>query len=207
MSAGCLERIQSFLLSESVAKHIIDEHASLVDATSITELRDNVELREINNRSQDRPLVSAANASISPSPSALPILNEINFYASRESLTIVIGIVGSGKSTLLRAILGELECSEGSISNNARDMAYCSQSAWLQNSTVRNIVCGPIDDDEIDERWYHTVMHACAFDEDVLHLPNQHETIIGSRGVTLSGGQRQRLVCSRLTITTACADP
>ena len=32
------------------------------------------------------------------------------------------------------------------------------------------------------------------FDEDILQLPNQDDTIVGTRGVTLSGGQKQGLV-------------
>lgn len=196
MSAGCLERIQSFLLSDSVAKNVIATYLSPDEISSITQLNDTIELQEMHGKSLEGPIILLKKASIAPAPSASTILHDINLQATKGSLTMVIGIVGCGKSTLLKAIIGELACTEGSININARDMAYCSQSAWLQNASVKSIVCGPIDESEIDERWYALVMHSCAFDDDVLSLPDQHDTIIGSRGVTLSGGQKQRLVIS-----------
>lgn len=197
MSAGCLERIQTFLLSDSISKHTIHSQTAIPTMTSYTELVNTIELPERGNNSPGRPIISVENVSLSPSSSALPILQNINFQAAKGSLTMVIGVVGSGKSTVLKAMIGEIACSQGFVTNNAMNMAYCSQGAWLQNSSVKNIVCGPISESEIDYEWYATVIHSCAFDEDVLNLPNQHDTIIGSRGVTLSGGQRQRLALAR----------
>lgn len=204
MSAGCLDRIQAFLLSDSVAKRTTD--STLQDTASTTELRSSIELHAVNNKSTGRSIVSAENVSLSPSSSTLPILHDLNFKIKKGSLTIIIGRIGSGKSILLKAVIGELDCSQGSLGNNARDMAYCSQSAWLQNATVRRIVCGPMDDSKIDHEWYNTALYSCAFDEDVLSLPDQHETIIGTRGVALSGGQRQRLVSSSYTVFEYHAD-
>jgi ATP-binding cassette subfamily C (CFTR/MRP) protein 1 len=196
MSAGCLERIQSFLLSDSVAKHAITTDLSPNKITDITDVHNTIELEPLNENDYHHQIIRLQKVSIAPSPSTPVILHDIDFQASKESLTMVIGIVGSGKSTLLKAIIGELECCNGTFTSNARDMAYCSQTAWLPNTTVRNIVCGPIDEAEIDDRWYNTVLYACAFDEDVITLPDQHDTLIGSRGVILSGGQKQRLVCA-----------
>ena len=107
---------------------------------------------------------------------------------------MVVGVVGSGKSTLLKALVGELPCDSGSISAQSQDSAYCSQTPWLQNASVRKIICGPTENAGIDEDWYKSVIHACALDQDILDLPEHHESLIGSRGVTLSGGQKQRLV-------------
>jgi ABC-type bacteriocin/lantibiotic exporter with double-glycine peptidase domain len=106
---------------------------------------------------------------------------------------MLVGTVGSGKSTLLKSLLGELRFESGGISVATKNMAYCSQSPWLPNATVREIVCGIPGHEDLE--WYRTVLHACAFDQDVLALPNNDDTLIGSRGVTLSGGQKQRLVC------------
>jgi ABC-type multidrug transport system fused ATPase/permease subunit len=183
MSTGCLERIQTFLLSDAVEK--VSATSDTVSRSSSADGNHSVELREIyNNNSENGIHVSVENASIKSSPSASFSLHNINLQILRGSLTMVIGIVRSGKSSLLKAIIRELACEEGKIINGAREMAYCSQTAWLQNATVRRIVCGPA------ELWYSHVMHASAFDEEVLNLPDRDDTIIGSRGVTLSGGQK-----------------
>ena len=133
-------------------------------------------------------------ANIKPSPNSELALRDISFNAAKGSLTMIIGVVGSGKSTLLKAILGELPCESGHVQVASKRMAYCSQSTWLQNASVQQIVCGDSEDVSFDREWYSTVMHACALDEDVLHMPDGDDTIIGSKGITLSGGQKQRLV-------------
>jgi ABC-type bacteriocin/lantibiotic exporter with double-glycine peptidase domain len=145
--------------------------------------------------------VKVEGISVRPSPKAPVALQDVSFRAPKGSLTMVIGVVGSGKSTLLRALIGELTIEGGSIEVPSKSMAYCAQTPWLQNTTVRQIIRGPTEETNEDPAWYNTVAHACAFDEDILQLPNRDDTIIGSRGVTLSGGQKQRLVTIALHIS------
>ncbi|KAF9367379.1 hypothetical protein CPC16_006570, partial [Podila verticillata] len=65
-------------------------------------------------------------------------------------LSLIVGPTGSGKSALLLALLGELERLEGSMyfprldydksrsHDRGSGIAYVSQTAWLQNTTIRN---------------------------------------------------------------------
>ncbi|KAL2071871.1 hypothetical protein VTL71DRAFT_13106 [Oculimacula yallundae] len=194
MATGCLERIEKFLLSDACEdRRLIQKHSS---ATVVEETELGIELQSLVSGS-DEVVLSLRNASVKPSPSATIALSDINFDLIKGSLTMIVGVVGSGKSTLLKAIIGELQCETGSILTNFKHSAYCSQTAWLQNKTVRQIVTGYGESSQQDGEWYASVLHACAFDRDVLDLPDQHDTIIGSRGVTLSGGQKQRLALAR----------
>ncbi|KUJ15922.1 P-loop containing nucleoside triphosphate hydrolase protein [Mollisia scopiformis] len=196
MSTGCLDRIQNFLLNEDCEDErlLSRGRSDMPERSSDT---DNViELQDLSKESNDLAL-SVQNATIRPAVTAPPALHDISFQAVKGSITMVIGVVGSGKSTLLKAIIGELRCDSGSISAYSQDSAYCSQTPWLQNATVRDIICGPAGNAEGDEQWYRTAVHACAFDQDIMELPDQDDTLIGSRGVTLSGGQKQRLALAR----------
>ncbi|KAF4624451.1 hypothetical protein G7Y89_g13720 [Cudoniella acicularis] len=198
MSTGCLNRIQKFLLSESItearnppARLSNNVGGAQVDGSSY-------ELEDYQQKENMRGIaVSFRDASIPPSPGSSAVLHGISFQVQKETLTMIVGIVGSGKSTLLKAIIGELKCESGDIENSHENMAYCAQSPWLPNSTVRQIICGHQDNRVDDEAWYNIVLYACAFDEDVRLLPQHDDTIIGSRGVTLSGGQKQRLALAR----------
>lgn len=107
---------------------------------------------------------------------------------------MVVGPVGSGKTTLLKGILGELPCSSGLVEVSSKSIAYCGQSAWLLNGTVRENVCGFYTEKAPNDTWYDTVLRACCLDQDVLQLLKGDETVIGSKASSLSGGQRQRLV-------------
>jgi ATP-binding cassette, subfamily C (CFTR/MRP), member 1 len=73
-------------------------------------------------------------------------LVDINVEVKKGSLTVVVGPVGSGKSSFLNALLGDMRRDGGSVSITGR-MAYCQQSAWIKNDTVRgNITFGkPFD--------------------------------------------------------------
>jgi ABC-type multidrug transport system fused ATPase/permease subunit len=192
MATGCLERIHSFLLSESYNEYTITIDSS---AERETTAASTFELQTLSQRHGAEYAIVANGASVRPSSEAPIALQNLNFRAAAGSLNMVVGVVGSGKSTLLKAIIGELKCETGSILTVSTHIAYCSQTPWLQNTTVRKIVCGYSRETGHDEAWYESVMHACAFDQDVLALPDRDDTLIGSRGVTLSGGQKQRLVC------------
>lgn len=109
------------------------------------------------------------------------------------SLAIVAGPVGSGKTTILKAILGELPFQSGTVFISSKRISYCSQNPWLLNTSIKKNILG-LFDEEIDEEWYRTVIHACCLDEDINQWPHGDQSVIGSKGLTLSGDQRQRVV-------------
>ncbi|KAG0209533.1 hypothetical protein BGX33_005482 [Mortierella sp. NVP41] len=126
-------------------------------------------------------------------------------------LSLVVGPTGSGKSALLLALLGELEKLEGNMylprldyPTSARSrrqhhtggsgIAYVSQTAWLQNTTIRdNILFGKA----FDQDRYEAVIEGCALVTDFEILESGDKTEIGEQGITLSGGQKQRVSLAR----------
>ncbi|CAG8609839.1 19722_t:CDS:10, partial [Racocetra persica] len=67
-------------------------------------------------------------------------------------------------------------------------IAYVSQTAWLQNASIRdNILFGLPFSYEI----YSEVIRVCALDKDLEILEAGDKTEIGEKGITLSGGQKQ----------------
>lgn len=193
MATSGLQRIEAFLRASPHNDQRKSDSATFDESTPDSETNNAVELQNFRSTSA-RDSIKVKDISVRPSSEAPVALKDISFRAPKGSLTMVVGVVGSGKSTLLRALAGELPIEAGAIEVASKDMAYCAQTPWLQNATVRQIICGPIQDDYEDREWYDTVIHACAFDEDIPQLPHHDDTIIGSRGVTLSGGQKQRLV-------------
>jgi ATP-binding cassette subfamily C (CFTR/MRP) protein 1 len=120
-----------------------------------------------------------------------PIVRNIGLDIPFDSLTMLVGPVGCGKSTLLQALLGETSWNEGSTVINSRDVAYCSQTPWLVNGTIRDNVLGP---NSYCEDWYQMVIKACGLQVDIADLIDRDFTNVGTKGVALSGGQKQRLV-------------
>ena len=123
----------------------------------------------------------------------------------RHALSLILGPVGCGKSTLLKALLGELSEFRGTIGSvDLATVAYCDQTPWLQNETIRRIITGVSDNDQTttkqatgidaDENWYRAVIKACELEQDVAIWPEGDQTIAGSKGISLSGGQKQRIV-------------
>ncbi|KAL1899178.1 hypothetical protein Sste5346_003100 [Sporothrix stenoceras] len=146
----------------------------------------------------DRVAANIDNVTIRPASTADPVLKNINAVLKDGNLVVVSGAVGTGKTTLAKALLGDLPPDSGVIQTAYGSIAYCSQTAWLINGTVKDIICGPPNDDRTaDEDWYRRVVHACNLEEDFDQMPNWDQTVIGSRGITLSGGQKQRVALAR----------
>lgn len=118
-----------------------------------------------------------------------PFLKSVNISIWKKSLNMIIGKVGTGKSVLLNFLLGELKTT-GAV-KLLKNVAYCSQTPWLFNSTIRKNIVGksPMDDD-----WYNTVIQACGLHQDFAELTDGDLSRIGSKGITLSGGQKHRVV-------------
>ena len=122
------------------------------------------------------------------------LLSSIQMKVPQGKLTMVVGPVGCGKTTLLKALLGEVPASSGTIRVLASDVSYCDQSPFHMNGTLRDSITAF---SEFDERWYNTILEACALDEDLRQMPLGDQTQIGSKGIALSGGQSQRLALAR----------
>lgn len=120
-------------------------------------------------------------------------LQDITLTIGRKELVAVIGTVGSGKSSLMFALAGEMRQTGGLVTLGAT-RAFCPQSAWIQNATIReNILFGKA----MNQEWYDQVIEACALQADFDMLPSGDQTEVGERGITLSGGQKQRVNIAR----------
>lgn len=143
----------------------------------------------------DGPAISISDATIRPASNADPVLLNISTNIKKGSLVVCSGAVGTGKTTLAKAILGDLPPDTGTIKTAFDMIAYCSQTAWLPNGTIRDIILGPLGiHSETDQAWYKRVVHACDLDKDLHQFPDGDQTVIGSRGIMLSGGQKHRVV-------------
>ncbi|KAI9041611.1 putative ABC multidrug transporter [Aspergillus affinis] len=123
-----------------------------------------------------------------------PLLKDLTITIPRESFSVIVGPSGCGKSTLLKAILGETPCLSGSLALSSQSVAYCDQVPWHMNATIKDSIVAMSC---YDEKWYKSVIAACALVEDFRQLPRGDQTVIGSKGVALSGGQSQRIALAR----------
>ncbi|KAI0484717.1 ABC transporter [Xylariaceae sp. FL0804] len=108
-------------------------------------------------------------------------------------LNVVTGPSGSGKSTLLMAILGETLVVDGIITK-PKDIAFASQSPWLQNETIKDNI---LFNESFEPLRYERVIHACGLKIDFDEFPDRDETEVGENGTSLSGGQKSRIALAR----------
>ncbi|KAI1329740.1 multidrug resistance-associated protein [Xylariaceae sp. FL0255] len=120
-------------------------------------------------------------------------LDNITLNFVEGGLNVVTGASGSGKSTLLMAILGEALLEGGSVTC-PKDIAYASQSPWLQNETVRQNI---LFHSEFERVRYDRVVEACGLSIDMDEFPDRDETEVGENGTSLSGGQKSRVALAR----------
>lgn len=122
-------------------------------------------------------------------------LSGINITVPSAKLTMIVGPVASGKSTLCKALLGEVPFSSGRVLRSAhRTIAYCEQTPFLSNTTVKENIVGFA---QFSQERYDEVIEATMLSIDMTQLPSGHGTRIGSSGIMLSGGQKQRVALAR----------
>ncbi|KII89764.1 hypothetical protein PLICRDRAFT_39929 [Plicaturopsis crispa FD-325 SS-3] len=116
-------------------------------------------------------------------------MRDIDLMVPRGQLTAVVGPVGTGKTSLLQGLIGEMRKEAGTVKFGG-SVGYCPQTAWIQNTTIRENVCfgRPFD----ETKYWDAIRRAC-LEPDLEMLPNGDMTEVGEKGISLSGGQKQRL--------------
>lgn len=162
--------------------------------------------------SADSPLIGFENASFSWNSSSAKDfkLKNLNIAFKAGKLNVIIGPTGAGKTSLLLALLGEMDLTAGKVflpgviprddlvidprTGLTESVAYCSQSAWLLNDTIKNniIFASPFNQERYDK-----VVDACGLARDLQILAAGDQTEIGEKGIALSGGQKQRVSLAR----------
>ncbi|KAG6006407.1 hypothetical protein E4U21_007073 [Claviceps maximensis] len=194
--ASCFSRIQQFLLlDDQIDQRFLKTAPLLVLRTASP--RSDVQLapmKPVPQMMHGEPIIQLIDASLGVPGRADPILKDVNISIKHASLTLILGPVGSGKTTLLRSLLGETSVISGSVQTNHVDMAYCDQTSWLRNTSIRDNILGQTS---FDPEWYRTVLRACLLEQDLTQLSNGDSFLVGSSGMNVSGGQRQRIALAR----------
>ncbi|CAM3676178.1 MULTISPECIES: ABC transporter ATP-binding protein [Paenibacillus] len=139
-------------------------------------------------------------------------IENVSLNLTRGSFTVVTGMIGSGKTTLVRTLLGLLPAEAGDIRWNGERIdnpadffippqsAYTAQIPRLYSDKLRNNILLGIEEKpgSLDR-----ALHAAVMEEDIKHLQDGLETMVGPRGVKLSGGQAQRTAAARMLVRDA----
>jgi ATP-binding cassette subfamily B protein len=136
------------------------------------------------------------------------VLEHINLRIPAGSTLALVGPSGGGKTTICHLLPRFYEISAGSITIDGydirdltleslrRNIGIVQQDVFLFAGTIKeNIGYGRIDatDDEIIEAAKRAEIH-----NDIMHLPDGYDSVVGERGVKLSGGQKQRVSIARI---------
>jgi ATP-binding cassette, subfamily B, bacterial CvaB/MchF/RaxB len=135
------------------------------------------------------------------------VFRNVNLSVAPGETVAIIGPSGCGKTTLMKVLLGLLPPTEGHVRINGRDLAdwdmgqYRSRiGAVMQDDTL---FVGTIEDNisffdsEHDPQRVRECARAAMIDEEIMAMPMQYNTIVGSLGMALSGGQKQRVLLAR----------
>lgn len=186
-AGGSVDRIQEFLSSSDFDdKRVMIENGNLPADSADA---------DINGELLDSAYIAVSKLILRESTESSGTSNPITFTGNRGTTTMIIGPVGCGKSTFLKHLLGEASVQSGTIAVRSPFVAYCSQTPWLQNSTIREVIIGPKDYDEV---WYKKSISICALEQDLAQMPLGDMTAVGSKGLKISGGQKQRIVSLKL---------
>ncbi|KAL3427034.1 hypothetical protein PVAG01_00542 [Phlyctema vagabunda] len=204
---SCINRIQQFLLSGSridsrfLLQEIETEKFLTLETFDIASFPESLSSEEqkdvrptLKTEKRQSTALAITDGSFGWNIDEPPIVQDLNLNIPASTLTMVVGPVACGKSTLLKAILGETPLSRGEVRISSKRIAFCDQSTWLNNSTVRENIIGY---SPFNALWYDEVVYSCVLQKDFLEFPKGERTVIGSKGIALSGGQKQRVAIAR----------
>ncbi|KAH8900775.1 P-loop containing nucleoside triphosphate hydrolase protein [Thozetella sp. PMI_491] len=190
-AVSCFGRVEEYLITSPPSEPLY-EIPSVRESSqeSGTELRGHPSSSHSN-----EPLISFDHADIAWSRDAIdPTLRDLSLTIGR-GITAITGPVACGKSTLLASIIGDTTLKSGSVTPPALSgVAFCSQTPWLTNDTIRENITGGLT---FDQKWYNHSLACSCLEDDLARMPQGDQSMAGSNGSSLSGGQRQRVALAR----------
>lgn len=142
-----------------------------------------------------------------------PALENVSFKIEKGKTLAILGNTGSGKSTITQLILRMLECQNGEILIDGKNISninlhsfreqigYVPQDVFLFSDSIKNnIAFGVKNVKELSLQSIENASTKASLTDNIKAMPKQFDTIIGERGVTLSGGQKQRTAIARAFI-------
>ncbi|CEJ92688.1 hypothetical protein VHEMI08322 [[Torrubiella] hemipterigena] len=120
--------------------------------------------------------------------------HKLDLVLKNGTVTVLRGPSASGKTAILESVLGDVIPAEGTVEISNCPIAYCSQTTWLQNASIRSNI---ISCSEIDDVWYNKVINACGLEPDFERLSSRDLTIISNNTLTLSVGQKMKIALAR----------
>jgi len=119
----------------------------------------------------------------------------------------IVGASGSGKTTLIKVLLGLLPATEGEVRVNGRNLADWDAAQYRARVGAvmqdDQLFVGTIEDNisffdtEHDPERVRESAKAAMIHDEIMAMPMQYNTIVGSLGTALSGGQKQRVLLAR----------
>ena len=79
-------------------------------------------------------------------------------------------------------------------------VAFCSQTPWLLNDTIRNNI---LFGSAFNAKRYKHVLAACCLLPDLKVMDVGDQTLVGEKGTVLSGGQKARISLARAVYSSA----
>lgn len=135
------------------------------------------------------------------------VLENINIDIKKGESLGIIGVIGSGKTTLMNLLLKLYDVERGKMFIDGKDIndipvktirdniCYITQDNFLFSATLKENI-NLFKDEYKDEDIEDSTKQAMIYDE-ISHMDDGINTVIGEKGIDLSGGQKQRVVISR----------
>ncbi|ETW05148.1 hypothetical protein, variant [Aphanomyces invadans] len=184
-----LRRLEAFFRADERPRSALLPPPGALSSATNAHLYHAIEIKDVTCRWTEVPLATDGD----DSKGRPDLFAGLTMVVPKGQFVVCCGPVGCGKSSFLELCIHMLAVSSGSVAVHGT-VAYCAQTPWIQNTTVRdNILFGQ----PMDRMWYKMTLYMCALDEDLARWPSGDATIAGDQGCALSGGQKHRIALAR----------
>jgi len=185
---------------------MLDLHAERIADIALAEAEPQRSSSPLGEGREGQLEIEAKNVGFAYGPEGM-VFKGVDLRIAPGETVAIVGPSGSGKTTLIKVLLGLLPPTEGQVRVNGRNLAdwdaaqYRSRVGAVMQED--QLFAGTIEDNisffdtEHDPARVRECAKLAMIDEDIMAMPMQYNTIVGSLGMALSGGQKQRVLLAR----------